>query len=79
MNPDGSVPADNPFGGSLVYSLGHRNVQGLAWDSRGRLWETEFGQNTYDEVNLIQPGRQLRLARGRGPRRHAGGMFTNPQ
>jgi glucose/arabinose dehydrogenase len=56
MNPDGSAPSDNPTKGSLVYSLGHRNVQGLAWDAKGRLWESEFGQNRFDEVNLIQPG-----------------------
>lgn len=54
--PDGSVPADNPFPGSRVYSLGHRNVQGLAWDARGRLFATELGQNTSDEVNRIRPG-----------------------
>ena len=40
MNPDGSVPAGNPFRGSLVWSYRHRNVQGLAWDSAGRLWAT---------------------------------------
>jgi len=56
VRPDGSVPADNPTAGSLVYSLGHRNVQGLAWDSAGRLYATEFGQNTTDEVNRIVPG-----------------------
>ena len=56
MRPDGSVPADNPISGSLVYSLGHRNVQGLAWDSAGRLFASEFGQNTWDEVNYIVPG-----------------------
>jgi glucose/arabinose dehydrogenase len=56
MNPDGSVPRGNPFPGSLVWSYGHRNVQGLAWDRRGRLWATEFGQNEFDEVNLIRKG-----------------------
>jgi len=56
MTPEGTVPPDNPFPGSLVYSLGHRNVQGLAWDAQGRLWASEFGANSLDEVNLIQPG-----------------------
>lgn len=53
---DGTIPADNPFPGSAVYSLGHRNPQGLAWDTEGRLWAAEFGQNTWDEINLIEPG-----------------------
>ncbi|WP_462186015.1 MULTISPECIES: PQQ-dependent sugar dehydrogenase [unclassified Frankia] len=56
MRPDGSVPPSNPFPGSLIYSIGHRNVQGLAWDTAGRLWASEFGQNNFDEVNLIIPG-----------------------
>jgi glucose/arabinose dehydrogenase len=56
MRPDGGVPADNPFPGSLVYTLGHRNVQGLAWDAAGRMYAAEFGQNTWDEVNAIVPG-----------------------
>jgi len=54
--PDGSVPADNPLPGSPVFSLGHRNVQGLAFDSRNRLWASEFGQTDADELNLISPG-----------------------
>ena len=57
MTFDGSVPLDNPFPGSLVYSLGHRNPQGLAWDSSGQLWAAEFGQNTWDEFNRIEPGK----------------------
>jgi glucose/arabinose dehydrogenase len=53
---DGSVPADNPFPGSPVWSYGHRNVQGLAFDSTGQLWATEFGQNTWDELNKVVKG-----------------------
>jgi glucose/arabinose dehydrogenase len=53
----GKVPADNPTKGSYVFSRGHRNVQGLAFDAKGRLFASEFGQNTWDELNLIRPGR----------------------
>ncbi|BBX18753.1 glucose sorbosone dehydrogenase [Mycolicibacterium duvalii] len=56
VNPDGSVPADNPDPTSPVFSLGHRNVQGLAWDAAGRLWVSEYGANTWDELNRIEPG-----------------------
>lgn len=52
----GAAAPGNPFG-DRIYSLGHRNPQGLAWDSAGRLWSAELGQNTWDEVNLILPGR----------------------
>ncbi|GAA1621224.1 PQQ-dependent sugar dehydrogenase [Saccharothrix algeriensis] len=55
LNPDGSVPADNPFG-NLVWSYGHRNPQGLAFDAQGRLWEQEFGNSVMDETNLIERG-----------------------
>ena len=56
MTPDGEVPDGNPFGDSLVWSYGHRNVQGLAFDDRGQLWATEFGNSEYDELNLIKAG-----------------------
>ncbi|GAA2464122.1 PQQ-dependent sugar dehydrogenase [Streptomyces macrosporus] len=57
MTPDGEPPGHgNPEADSVVYSWGHRNVQGLAWDAEKRLWASEFGQNTWDEVNLIRPG-----------------------
>jgi glucose/arabinose dehydrogenase len=57
ITPEGRPAPGNPFGDSPVYSYGHRNVQGLAWDSRDRLFASEFGQNRYDELNLIEPGR----------------------
>lgn len=56
LNDDGSIPADNPFG-TAVWSYGHRNPQGLAWDAQGRLWATEHGQTALDELNLIEPGK----------------------
>ncbi len=56
LAPDGTVPGDNPDPGSPVYSHGHRNVQGLAWGEDGTMLATEFGQNTWDELNVIEPG-----------------------
>lgn len=56
MTLDGDVPEDNPFPGSLVYSYGHRNPQGLAWAQDGTMFSTEFGQNAWDELNIITAG-----------------------
>lgn len=63
LNSDGTIPADNPFPNSYIYSYGHRNPQGLAWQPRtGRLYSTEHGPSGFqgcclDELNLIEPGK----------------------
>ncbi len=67
IDPDGSPAAGNPVDGSPVWTMGHRNVQGLAFDDRGRLWASEFGADTWDELNRIDKGRNYGwpLAEGR--------------
>lgn len=55
VTPDGAPAPGNPFG-TAVWTYGHRNVQGLAFGPGDRLYATEFGQNTFDEINLLTPG-----------------------
>lgn len=76
MTPDGDIPEDNPFPDSLVYSYGHRNSQGLAWADNGTLFATEFGQNTWDELNIITAGSNYGWPTVEGIANTEG--FTNP-
>ncbi|HEX5568817.1 MAG TPA: PQQ-dependent sugar dehydrogenase [Streptomyces sp.] len=68
LTPDGRPAPGNPWPGSPVWTMGHRNVQGLAFDGSGRLWATEFGASTWDELNRIDKGRNYGwpLEEGRG-------------
>jgi len=56
INSDGTIPDDNPWENSPVYSIGHRNPQGIDWDESGNLVATEHGSFAHDEINLITPG-----------------------
>jgi glucose/arabinose dehydrogenase len=78
ITASGKVPSDNPFKGSPVWTWGHRNVQGFAWDRAGRMWASEFGQDTTDEVNLIRKGRNYGWPNVEGKGDTAGGKYTNP-
>ena len=70
ITPQGEPAPGNPVKGSPVWTMGHRNVQGLAFDGDGQLWATEFGQDTWDELNRIDKARNYGwpLEEGRGRR-----------
>ena len=57
LNDDGSIPDDNPFPNSPIYSLGHRNPQGMTWDDDGNMFVAESGPEKNDEINLILSGK----------------------
>jgi glucose/arabinose dehydrogenase len=76
LTPDGAPAPGNPTAGSPVWTLGHRNVQGLAWDATGRMFATEFGQNRLDEVNIIEPGKNYGWPEVEGT--GGGARFTDP-
>ena len=76
LTPEGEVPDDNPTPGSPVYSLGHRNPQGLAWTADGTLYASEFGPDRDDEVNRIEPGANYGWPEVTG--QAGGGGFIDP-
>jgi glucose/arabinose dehydrogenase len=76
ITPTGKPAPGNPVAGSPVWTMGHRNVQGLAFDGAGRLWATEFGQNTWDELNRIDRSRNYGWPRVEGKGSQA--EYRNP-
>jgi len=76
MTPTGGVPAGNPFANSLVYSYGHRNVQGLAWDAKKRMYASDSGQPKNGELNVIVKGKNYGWAKADGPSTDA--TLANP-
>jgi glucose/arabinose dehydrogenase len=72
MTTSGEIPNDNPFKDSYVYSYGHRNPQGLAWDDKGNLYSSEHGEAGHDEINLIQAGKNYGWPKIQGDMEAAG-------
>ncbi len=81
ITPDGDPAPGNPRADSPVWTSGHRNVQGLAFDDQGRLWASEFGQDTWDELNLVEKGRNYGWpeVEGKGDDEDRAAGFTDPQ
>jgi glucose/arabinose dehydrogenase len=77
ITQDGDPAPGNPDHSSPIWTWGHRNVQGLAFDDEGHLWASEFGQDTFDELNLIQKGRNYGWPEVEGKGDEPG--MTNPQ
>jgi glucose/arabinose dehydrogenase len=77
LTPNGAPAPGNPDPDSPVWTWGHRNVQGLAFDAEGHLWASEFGQDTFDELNLIEKGRNYGWPRVEGQGDEPG--LQNPQ
>jgi len=77
ITPGGEPAPGNPFRDSPIWTYGHRNVQGLAFDDRDRLWASEFGQDTFDELNLIERGHNYGWPQVEGRGGAAG--LTDPQ
>ncbi|GII79475.1 hypothetical protein Sru01_44570 [Sphaerisporangium rufum] len=75
MTMDGKPVPGNPFQ-NVIWSYGHRNVQGMAWDAQGRMYATEFGQNTFDEVNLVEKGHNYGWPQVEGT--GGGSKYTDP-
>jgi glucose/arabinose dehydrogenase len=76
ITPEGKPAPGNPVKNSAVWSSGHRNPQGLAWDSAKRLYASEAGQSSYGELNVIAKGKNYGWAKTDGPGSDA--KFTNP-
>ena len=57
LNDDGTIPEDNPFSNSPVFTLGHRNPQGMTWDDMGNMYLAELGPEKNDEINLLKAGK----------------------
>jgi glucose/arabinose dehydrogenase len=78
ITPNGRPAPGNPFRNSPIWSYGHRNPEGLAWDAKGRMYSAEFGEDTLDEINLIQPGRNYGWPMVEGTGDTDNGRLTNP-